>query len=485
MSKDSIDEMEQIQRGLEEFLEKEVEGYREAERSAAQEGPVPIYTTNTSGYQNGSRETASGQSQNYYMEPEDTTSWEREEEYISVRRDRTAQNRTGQTGTAGTRTAQTRASQSKAARTQTTQCGNEPHKTVQARNAQTRNAQAQSAQNAQAKSRQKKKKRKKKKSFLKRLLIILVILSLLAVGAWYYGVNHLYGKVNYEEIPNVEAEPMKEEGVINILLIGNDSRTQGEDGRSDAMILLSISNETKTIHLTSLLRDMYVQIPGYKDNRLNAAYSYGGAQLLMETLEQNLDIHVNRYVLVNFQAFANLVDAVGGVDLELTEKEVEYINGYLVEYNILEGRQEGTDYLATPQSGLIHLNGPQALSYCRNRLIGTDFGRTERQRKVLTALIQKAPAALLTNGSDLINSLLPNLTTNLTEKECRELTLQATKILTYDIVQGSVPIEGSYSNATIREMSVLQVDFEANKEYLRTNIYGDQTQEQQEQTVQE
>ena len=189
--------------------------------------------------------------------------------------------------------------------------------------------------------------------------------------------------------------------------------------------------------------------------------------------------------MVNFQAFANLVDAVGGVDLELTEKEVEYINGYLVEYNILEGRQEGTDYLATPQSGLIHLNGPQALSYCRNRLIGTDFGRTERQRKVLTALIQKAPAALLTNGSDLINSLLPNLTTNLTEKECRELTLQATKILTYDIVQGSVPIEGSYSNATIREMSVLQVDFEANKEYLRTNIYGDQTQEQQEQTVQE
>ena len=454
MSKDSIDEMEQIQKGLEEFLKKEVEGYRES---------------------------AFRQSQDYDTEPEEMNFRESgEEEYTAVREERNAQSRGTQNRSAQSRTSQTGASvaksgHSKTARTQSTQSRNTQNRTAQT--TRSSNTQSRTARNAQAKNRRKK-KRKKKKSFFRRLLIVLVILCLIAVGAWYYGVNHLYGKVNYEEIPTVEAEPMKEEGVINILLIGNDSRTQGEDGRSDAMILVSISNETKTIHLTSLLRDMYVEIPGYKDNRLNAAYSYGGAQLLMETLEQNLDIHVNRYVLVNFQAFAKLVDAVGGVELELTEKEVEYVNGYLVEYNMLEDRPEGTDYLATPQSGLIHLNGPQALAYCRNRAIGTDFGRTERQRKVLTALIKKAPSALLTNGSDLINSLLPNLTTNLTEKECRNLTLQASKILTYDIVQGSVPIEGSYSNATIRGMSVLEVDFEANKEYIRTNIYGEQAEEQ-------
>ena len=454
MSKDSIDEMEQIQKGLEEFLKKEVEGYRES---------------------------AFRQSQDYDTEPEEMNFRESgEEEYTAVREERNAQSRGTQNRSTQSRTSQTGASvaksgHSKTARTQSTQSRNTQNRTAQT--TRSSNTQSRTARNAQAKNRRKK-KRKKKKSFFRRLLIVLVILCLIAVGAWYYGVNHLYGKVNYEEIPTVEAEPMKEEGVINILLIGNDSRTQGEDGRSDAMILVSISNETKTIHLTSLLRDMYVEIPGYKDNRLNAAYSYGGAQLLMETLEQNLDIHVNRYVLVNFQAFAKLVDAVGGVELELTEKEVEYVNGYLVEYNMLEDRPEGTDYLATPQSGLIHLNGPQALAYCRNRAIGTDFGRTERQRKVLTALIKKAPSALLTNGSDLINSLLPNLTTNLTEKECRNLTLQASKILTYDIVQGSVPIEGSYSNATIRGMSVLEVDFEANKEYIRTNIYGEQAEEQ-------
>ncbi len=316
--------------------------------------------------------------------------------------------------------------------------------------------------------------KKKKKSFFRRLLIVLIVLCLLVGGLWYYAIDHLYNKIQYEEIGAVTTEPMKEKGVINILLIGNDSRQKGEDGRSDAMILLSISNETKTIHMTSLLRDMYVEIPGYKNNRLNAAYAYGGPELLMETLEVNFDISVNRYVLVNFQAFANLVDVTGGVDLELTNEEVKYINGYLVEYNILEGRPEGTDYLDSTLSGTVHLNGPQALAYCRIRYIGTDFARTQRQRKVLSAIISKTPATMLTNPIEMINGILPNLTTNLTEAEVRSLSLKVAKLLTYDIIQGSVPIEGSYSNASIRGMSVLEVDFEKNKEYIRTEIYGEE-----------
>ena len=332
----------------------------------------------------------------------------------------------------------------------------------------------QKAKSSSEKTRRQKIKKKRKKSFFKRLLVALIVLCLLAGGAWYYAIDHLYSRIQYEESGTVTTEPMKEEGVINILLIGNDSRKQGEDGRSDAMILVSISNETKTIHMTSLLRDMYVEIPGYKNNRLNAAYAYGGPELLMETLEVNFDIPVNRYMLVNFQAFANLVDVAGGVDLELTNEEVKYINGYLVEYNILEGRPEGTDYLDPTLSGIVHLNGPQALAYCRIRYIGTDFARTERQRKVLSAIISKAPATLLSNPIEMINGILPNLTTNLTEAEVRSLSLQAAKLLTYDIIQGSVPIEGSYSNASIRGMSVLEVDFEKNKEYIRTEIYGEE-----------
>ena len=283
-------------------------------------------------------------------------------------------------------------------------------------------------------------------------------------------------------IPNMKLEKhiverkiniMKEEGVTNILLIGNDSRENGEDGRSDAMILLSISNKTKKIYMTSLLRDMYVDIPGHKGNRLNAAYSYGGAELLMETIEQNFDIHISRYVLVNFEAFANLVDAVGGVDLELTSKEVEYVNGYLVEYNILLGRPEGTDYFEDTSGGMVHLNGPQALAYCRNRYIGTDFGRTERQRKVLAEVIHKLPQGMLTNPQELIDGLMPNLTTNLTQTECYRLSLMAPKAVTYDIIQNSIPLEGTYKDATIRKMAVLEVDFEANKKFLQENLYGD------------
>ncbi len=316
------------------------------------------------------------------------------------------------------------------------------------------------------------KKRKKKKSFLGKLFCFMIIVCVLVGGIGYLAADYIHGKMNYSEITSLSKEPMKEEGVTNILLIGNDSRDAGEDGRSDAMILLSVSNETKTIHLTSLLRDMYVEIPGHDGNRLNAAYAYGGPKLLMETLEENFDIEVNRYVLVNFQAFANLVDAVGGVELELTNEEVQYINAYLVEYNMLENKPVGTDYLDESLSGTVHLNGPQALAYCRNRYIGTDFGRTERQRKVLSAVIANAPQALVTNPLKMMDELLPMLTTNLTQSEILSLGLQAAKLLTYDIVQESIPIAGSYSNASIRGMSVLEVDFEKNKEYIQTNIYG-------------
>ena len=181
-----------------------------------------------------------------------------------------------------------------------------------------------------------------------------------------------------------------------------------------------------------------------------------------------------RYVLVNFEAFANLVDAVGGIELELTTEEVEYVNAYLWEYNILTERPEGTDYMDTSVGGMVHLNGAQALSYSRNRYLGTDFGRTERQRKVLEAVIRKMPKALVTNPKEVISGLVTNLRTNLTQQECFRLCLQAAGALSYDMEQSSIPLEGTYKNATIREMSVLEVDFEANKEFIRKNIYGEE-----------
>ena len=315
-------------------------------------------------------------------------------------------------------------------------------------------------------------KKKRKKSGMKRLLIFLLVLAAVLAGGWYYVVGRLYEKMNYQEAEGYAGQPWKSDGAVNILLIGNDSRENGGDGRSDAMILLSISDKTKTIYMTSLLRDIYVEIPGHDGNRLNAAYSFGGPELLMETVEQNFDIDINRYVLVNFEAFASLVDAVGGVELELSGPEIEYVNAYLVEYNMLTERPEGTDYMDTSASGLVHLNGPQALAYSRNRYIGTDFGRTERQRKVLSGIVKKLPSAMLSSPGEVLGGLLPNLTTNLTKRECFGLSLQAGKFLTYDLVQGSIPLGGSYQDATVRGMAVLQIDFDKNKEYLHSSIYG-------------
>ena len=197
---------------------------------------------------------------------------------------------------------------------------------------------------------------------------------------------------------------------------------------------------------------------------------------MLETVKQNLGIEVNRYAVVNFQAFANLVDAVNGVDLELTNEEVKWVNAYLNEYNELRGMPMETDYLDTSLSGMIHLNGAQSLAYSRNRFIGTDFGRTERQRKVLSAVMKKLPAALVTNPNGLINGLFPNLTTNLTQTECLRLGLMGGKLLTYDIVQESIPLEGTYSSVTIRGMDVLQVDFDRNRAYLQEQLYGKKTQ---------
>lgn len=410
-----MNDMERIQRGLEEFLQKQMENEAQKE--------IDIISTNRR-----------GQESRYRYEQEYEEDWD------------------------------TRKSSGRG-------------RTSQSKSTRGKKSQKKSSKKSQKKSPQKssqKSSKKKKRFSVKRFLLTVALIIALLAGGLYYVVGRVYSKLNYQEIESLTSAPMKEDGVINILLIGNDSRKNGEDGRSDAMILLSVSTKTKKIYMNSLLRDMYVEIPGHDNNRLNAAYSFGGAELLMETVEKNLDIKVNRYMLVNFEAFANLVDAVGGVDLELSSAEIEWVNAYLNEYNLLTGKEFGTDYMDTSAEGMVHLNGPQALAYTRNRYIGTDFGRTERQRKVLQEIIHGLPGALVKNPDLLIDGLMPNLTTNLTQWECYQLSLSAPAMLTYDIEQGSIPLQDTYRNATIRKMAVLEVDFDANKEYLHELLFGSQ-----------
>jgi len=507
MGSNKENEMQQIQKGLEAFLQQELREM-EAEESRQQKADPQLFSIEEEEEQEkeldiiGSKKSRAASSgkrirEDYYIED-----WDSEEDIRPVSRGRSASAGRGRTSggrsvpgesgrTSGSRSAsggssrtsgdrsasgesgRTSGSRSASAGRSRASAGNRDRESQRRRDREDYYEEERESYRRSSRKAEKKRRRKKRGGGLRKFLIAVVLVIALLGGGAYFLIGNVYAKMNYEAVGSQTGLPLQEDGVVNILLIGNDSRENGEDGRSDAMILLSVSSKTKTIYMTSLLRDMYVEIPGHDGNRLNAAYSFGGAELLMETIEKNFDIPVNRYVLVNFEAFASLVDAVGGIELELTSEEIEYVNGYLVEYNILTNRPQGTDNMDTSVSGMVHLNGPQALAYCRNRYLGTDFGRTERQRKVLTAIIEKLPAAVVTNSGELIDGLMPNLTTNLTQTECFQLSLMAGKALTYDIVSDNIPQPGTYKDATIRKMAVLEVDFEANIKYLKEKLYGE------------
>ncbi len=266
---------------------------------------------------------------------------------------------------------------------------------------------------------------------------------------------------------------LSDKNVFNILLIGTDNRKVGENSRSDAMILLSINKKSKTITSASLLRDIYLQIPGKNNNRLNAAYAYGGPNLLMNTIEQNFKVSVDRYASVDFYVFMDIIDAVGGVTIEVTDKEIPIINNYLAELNSLRGEKEGTDYLQ--EAGVLKLNGKQALAYARNRYIGTDFERTARQRRVLNEALQKVKKLNLIQLNSLLNKLLPQITTNLTEGEIFSMILSIPKYAGYKMDQSHIPVDNSYQFMRIRGMDVITLNFDKNIKALQEQLYPNQS----------
>ncbi len=264
---------------------------------------------------------------------------------------------------------------------------------------------------------------------------------------------------------------MEDKEVFNILLIGSDNRSLTDTGRSDAMILVSLNKKTKAIISTSILRDIYLAIPGRGNNRINAAYAYGGADLLMDTIEQNFKIRIDRYASIDFYSFMDVIDALGGIALDVTKEEIPIINGYIEGMNKLMGQEAGTDLLT--RAGTLKLNGKQALGYARNRYIGTDFERTARQRRVLEKVFDKVKKSNLIEISRLLNKILPDVTTNLTEGEIFSLILNLADYRNYKIEQWSIPKEGSYSFLRIRGMDVIGMDFNENIEEMNQRIYGD------------
>jgi len=266
---------------------------------------------------------------------------------------------------------------------------------------------------------------------------------------------------------------VEDEKVYNILLIGTDSRSSKPTSRSDAMMLVSVNKSTKQITVTSFMRDIYTYIPdlGYS-NRLNVPCAVGGPTMLISTIEQVFGVKIDNYAMVNFMSFIAVIDAVGGVDIEITEDEIWYFNSNLEEQNDIQGYSRRTDKLSTSEAGLVHMNGNQALAYARIRKLGGDQGRTERQRTVIAAIAEKAKTMSIEQLYDLVKVLLPLVTTDLSESDCLSLVVSGLEYLSYDIQMLRIPEDGTYYGTTIRGMSVLKIDFDAARQLLQEKIYG-------------
>lgn len=258
-----------------------------------------------------------------------------------------------------------------------------------------------------------------------------------------------------------------EDYITNVLLVGQDSR-QGRRERSDTMILVTINSEKNTIVLTSFMRDMYVMIPGYFKEKINAAYMLGGMDLLNATLYENFGVVVDHNVEVSFKQFTKIIDYLGGIDMELTAKEADFINNAV--------KVSKADRLV---EGMNHLNGDRALVYARYRKDATgDFGRTERQRKTINAVIEKYKDSDLTTMIGMVNKLMGMITTNMTKTEILGYAVKYFPMLaTAELVSQRVPFDGVDDKGNnyfymdkVNEISVVVPRLKSNAEKLAETL---------------
>lgn len=256
----------------------------------------------------------------------------------------------------------------------------------------------------------------------------------------------------------------------NILLLGVDRRDQSWNGNSDVVLLVTVNKEKRTVYLTSFLRDLYADIPGIGVRKLNAACANGGPELTVQTLEENYHVEIDNYAMVDFNAMIDVIDALGGVDLEIDEDERVTANDYIT--CMCEDNGVKPDRYYIKKAGLVHLNGYQAVGYARNRYTGkgSDFGRTQRQRNVLTAIADKAKNGDFSSLSDTIESVMPYITHDITEFEMIGLMMQMGTWIDYDIQEQHIPYDGEY---TSQDEILVPTDMDATIEKLTSILYGD------------
>ncbi len=323
----------------------------------------------------------------------------------------------------------------------------------------------------------KKKKRKAKKI----LIAILCIAAAVVIGVVTF-VAVLLSRINHKPVDTssyVEQpadapawDVISDNAITNILLLGVDRSEDGTAQRTDTMMLVSINSKTKNLNMVSFLRDLYVDIPTAGKNKINAAYTIGsqeevtGAGLTMQTIENNFRINIDHYVEIDFENFIALIDAMGGIDLEMTREEVDYMSGwYYGEYG----------EPISLQVGMNHLDGKGALTFARIRKLDSDFGRTGRQRQVMIAIFDKFKTLNPAQMTAVFYDYAQYITTDLSSTEILSLAMQANTLLGYPVQTSYVPKPGLYTEINYN----LVPDLPAVCADLRTFLYGDDSQNTQ------
>ena len=243
--------------------------------------------------------------------------------------------------------------------------------------------------------------------------------------------------------------------ITEILLIGLDRRPNQKNGRSDTMILMTLDSDNGVIKLMSLMRDMYIKIPGHGKNRINAACVYGGPELLIDTIEHNFGILIEHYVCVDFSTLADVIDQIGGIEADIeTATQMRYINGVIREDNRVL-RLHLSDGLLT-ETGIQTLTGKQAQAYARYRKGGRgDFDRTERQREVISKCLDKIGRLSIAEMARLAADNIGKTETNLTLDMIIPLVSAALNFRAMEIKELRIPVDRGYQSKTVKGMSVL------------------------------
>lgn len=291
------------------------------------------------------------------------------------------------------------------------------------------------------------------------LNVIIVILSLccFAIGGMCVYAENIIGNINYEKADSGDISKIIDSGtsdfdfgnisadnlyhdpkVLNIMLLSLDNYQDGDSGRTDSMMMVSIDTRNEEIKLTSFMRDMYLNIPGYGYDKLNAAYAYGGPSLTMATIENSFRVDVDRYVIIDYQKFVEIIDTIGGIDLEITQDEAQVVND--------ESREDPSLALS---GGKVHMTGKQARMYARIRSLDNDFERTNRQRKVVTAVIEKLKSTDVLTLNSYLSSILSMITTDMSKDEVLGLISNMMSYLSYNVSTFRMPADGEYFDLTV------------------------------------